>query len=81
MERSGHNRRQDLLPLSRLEMALPKAPTGITGKSGGKMFGIQPALDGAVRPRAGLGIKIDRPKMPKIDAGVHYVMPHIAHKV
>ena len=22
---------------------------------------------------------IDRPKMPKVEAGVHYVMPHIAH--
>ncbi len=46
--------------------------------AGGKMFGLTAPLDGAVRPRPGLGMKIDRPKMPKLDAGVHYTAAQIA---
>lgn len=47
-------------------------------KPGGKMFGLQSPLDGAARPRPGLGIKVDRPKTPKLEQGVKYTEAQIA---
>jgi hypothetical protein len=46
--------------------------------AGKRIYGIEPTLDGAARPRAGLGIKTDRPKMPKLDTSVHYTNAQVA---
>lgn len=45
----------------------------------GRAVGMPSTFDVAARPRAGMGMMGDKPKMPKIEAGVHYVEPHIAH--
>lgn len=36
-------------------------------------------FDLAARPSAGMGMHQMRPTMGKVEAGVHYVAPHIAH--
>jgi hypothetical protein len=36
-------------------------------------------FDLAARPSAGQGMHQMRPTMGKVEAGVHYVAPHIAH--
>ena len=49
-----------------------------TKTGGNKMFGLTSPLDGAARPRPGLGIKVDRPKTPKLEEGIHYTAAQIA---
>jgi hypothetical protein len=44
-----------------------------------RTVGMPSTFDMAARPRAGMGMMGDKPKMPKIEAGIHYVEPHIAH--
>lgn len=49
------------------------------GRAGARVAGMPATFDLAARPSAGQGMHQMRPTMGKVEAGVHYVAPHIAH--
>jgi hypothetical protein len=49
------------------------------GRAGARVTGMPAVFDLAARPSAGQGMHQMRPTMGKVEAGVHYVAPHIAH--
>lgn len=51
---------------------------GPKGGNGSKTFGMPKTFGNEVRPRAGLGMTVDSPKMPKLDNGIHYTAAQVA---